>query len=80
MLAAKDGRLACATLLAEAGADIGLLSGRGRSARQIAEQLVERDANPLPHQRLPMAPDPPTAEERAEHVALIAMLVARGAA
>ena len=79
MMAAKAGHLACAALLAEAGADL-LLSTGGRSARRFAEMLVARDAQPPPAQPLPMAPGPPTSEERAEHVALVAMLAAHGAA
>jgi hypothetical protein len=73
--ACARGRLAAATALLDAGADHALLDRNGRSARRFAERRVERD-DEEPAEGVA----PPTDEERAEHLQLVELLEARGAA
>ena len=69
-----EGHLAAATLLIDAGADLALLDNTGHSALIWAERRVVRNAAP------PAAgTKPPTAAQRREHKALVALLKARGA-
>jgi hypothetical protein len=75
MGACDRGHLAAATLLLDAGADLALLNIVGWSALRWAERCVALDAAP------PAAgAAPPTAAQRREHKALVALLKARGAA
>ena len=72
--ACECGHLAAATLLLDAGADLALLTNAGRTALLWAEQRVEHDdEEPVD------GAEPPTAAQRAEHKALVALLKARGA-
>jgi hypothetical protein len=68
------GQLAAATLLLVASADLALLDNAGSSALHCAEIRVELDdAEPAE------GAEPPTATQRREHKALVALLKARGA-
>ena len=73
--ACDKGQLAAATLLLDAGADLALLDNVGWSALRFAEQRVELDGGEPEEGKVP-----PTAAQRREHKALVALLKARGAA
>ncbi len=75
ILACEEGRLAAATVLLDASADLALLSNAGWSALRCAEQCVALDAAPPAE-----GAAPPTAAQSCEHKALVALLKARGAA
>ena len=68
------GQLAAATLLLDAGADVALLTNTGRSALLWAERRMQLD-DEEPEE----GAEPPTAAQRAEHKAVVALLKARGA-
>ena len=74
MNACSHGHLMAATILIGAGADLALLNNAGESALRLAEELVARDA--APHAA---GVAPPTAAQREEHKAIVALLKARGA-
>ena len=72
--ACDNGHLAAATLLLDAGADLALLDNIGWSALRCAEHRVELD-----DEEPDEGAEPPTAAQRREHKALVALLKARGA-
>ena len=71
MWACENGHLATATLLLDAGADLALLDNAGWSALRWAEQRVQLD-NEEPAD----GAEPPTAAQRAEQNAVVALLKA----
>jgi ankyrin repeat protein len=75
MGACDSGHLASATLLLDAGADLALLNSGGWSALRYAKDRVERD-----NEESEEGAEPPTAAQRREHKALVALLKQRGAA
>ena len=72
--ACDNGHLAAATLLLDAGADLALLDVDSDAALWWAENLVQLD-----DEEPEDGAKPPTAAQRAEHEALVALLKARGA-
>jgi len=72
--ACDSGHLAAATLLLDAGADLVLLDNAGRAALRWAERRVQLD-----DEEPAEGAEPPTAAQRAEHKAVVALLKARGA-
>jgi len=77
MCACRNGEFLAATLLVDAGADLALRDNNGTSALDFAEMRVaEDDEEPNEDE----GEEPPTDEERAGHLQLVALLEERGAA
>ena len=74
MLACLKGHLMAATILIGHGADLALLNNAGESALRLAEELVASDEEEPGEDEAP-----PTAAQRKEHKALVALLEGLGA-